>query len=384
MRLIVVSQTYIVASNQGKYVEMKRLYADLQLRMLTPPSVTHIFGRFARDVAPGMSVKELIDIRGFFTGTPMGFVLDPLRFARVLREFCPDWVQIEADPYSAAGVETVFLTRLFRPTAKISFFTWDNLAREPRWPINVVKWTLNRYSLKRAELVMCGNREAESLLRGTKRYTGRTAVLPQLGLEPDAYLKPKNRKLKATLNIPETVPVIGYMGRLVPEKGVMLLLESLHRLRELPWHAIIVGSGPIEKEIGGKWKAVFGNRLHFRSAVPHPEVPDYMLAMDIFVLPSYATPRWKEQFGLVLAQAMMAAVPCIGSSSGAIPEVIGPGGLVFKEKDVGALTKLLERLLNSEAERESLGKAARTFALAHYTNAAVAKAYLEAFHSIGC
>ncbi len=277
------------------------------------------------------------------------------------------------------GVETVFLARLVYPKAKISFFIWDNLAREPRFPLDLIKRKLNQYSLSRADLVVCGNTEGESLLHGKKGYKGRSAVLPQLGLDQDAYQGPKNSHLKSTLNIPEGIPLVGYIGRLIPEKGVILLLEALHRLLELPWRAIIVGSGPLETEITEKWQPLFGERLVFRKAVPHAEVPAYIRAMDVLVLPSYATATWKEQFGLVLAQAMLAGVPCIGSSSGAIPDVIGPGGLVFKEKDVDDLTSALKHLIADTDARRSLGQAARTFALQHYTHAAVAAAYLSQF-----
>ena len=81
-------------------------------------------------------------------------------------------------------------------------------------------------------------------------------------------------------------------------------------------------------------------------------------------------------------QAMMAGVACIGSSSGAIPEVMGPGGLVFKERDVDDLASVLKSMLQSEELRRSLGAKARAFALQHYSNAAVASAYLSAFNSL--
>lgn len=82
---------------------------------------------------------------------------------------------------------------------------------------------------------------------------------------------------------------------------------------------------------------------------------------------------------MTLAQAMMAGIACIGSSSGAIPEVLGSSGLIFPEKDVDGLTSALERLIGSETFRGELGRKARTFALERYTNAAVAGAYLGAF-----
>ncbi len=378
MKLLVVSHTYLNAFNQRKYVEMKRQCERLEVRILTPRSMSHVFQRYTREIAPELSHHEVVDIREFFGRSHMSYVLDPLHFGKVLREFRPDRIHIEEDPYSAIGVETVFLSRRVCPNAKISFFIWDNLAREPRFPLNLIKWSLNRYSLAKTELVICGNREGEALLLGKKGYKGRTAVLPQLGLNPSDYLGPKNTRLRELLDIPD-MPLIGFVGRLIPEKGVTLMLEALLLLREQPWRLIIIGSGPLEEEITGKWQQLFEGRLIFRKAVPHAEVPAYIRAMDVFVLPSYATATWKEQFGLVLAQAMLAGVPCLGSSSGAIPDVIGPGGVVFNEKDVNDLAAKLKTLITHTGTRASLGRNAQLFALQHYTHEAIVKAYLTQF-----
>jgi glycosyltransferase involved in cell wall biosynthesis len=379
MKLLIVGHTYLTAFSQQKYVEMKRQCEGLELRILTPRSVSHVFKQYERELASGLSNDEVIDIREYFGRSHMSYVLDPIRFVGVLREFKPDRVHIEEDPYSAVGVETVLLTRLAWPSAKISFFILDNLARVPRFPLSAIKRILNRYSLSRAELVICGNKEAEYLLRKKKNYKGRTAVLPQTGLQPDLYLTPKINLIRDELLIPESIPLIGFLGRLVPEKGIIILLEALSRLKDIEWRVLIVGSGPLEDEITGKWQHMFGERLVYCKAVPHTDVPAYIQALDVLILPSYETQYWKEQFGLVLAMAMLAGVPCIGSSSGAIPEVIGPGGLIFQEKDAGDLARLLERMAADAELRKSLAVSARHFALQHYTHAAVAVAYLDQF-----
>ena len=379
MKLLVVGHTYITAFAQRKYVEIKRQHEGLELRILTPRAIPHVFMRYTRELAPGLSAEEVVDFREFFGHSHMSYVLDPIRFAKLLRDFTPDRIHIEEDPYSAVGVETVFLSRLICPSAKISFFIWDNLSRVPRFPLNVIKRVLNRYSLSKADLVVSGNKEGEWLLREKKGYTGRTAVLPQMGLNPDPYINSQVTSMREELLISADIPIIGFVGRLVPEKGVTLLLEALHRLMDIEWRLLILGSGPLEGEITAKWQNMFGDRLIYRKAVPHEDVPAFMRAMDIFVLPSYTTPAWKEQFGLVLAEAMLAGVPCIGSSSGAISDVIGPGGLVFKERDVDDLARALECLLNNVDMRKSLAQTAQSFAMQHYTHDAVAKAYLKEF-----
>ncbi len=379
MRLLVVGHTYLTAFAQRKYATMKQQCADLELRILTPRAISHLFARYTRERAPDLSAEEVVDIREFFGRSHMSYVLDPFRFAKLLREFRPDRIHIEEDPHSAVGVETVFLARLFCPSAKISFFIWDNLARVPRFPLGLVKRWLSRYSLNQAELVVCGNREGERLLQEKKGYRGRVAVLPQLGLDPERYATARPSPIRHELAVSADVPLIGFVGRLIPEKGVLLLLAALQRLLDLEWRVLLLGVGPLESALSNKWRAALGDRLIHRKAVAHADVPAYMAALDILVLPSYETPAWKEQFGLVLAEAMLAGVPCIGSSSGAIPDVIGPGGLVFKEKDVDDLEQVLKRLLTDGALRHSLAQKAHEFSRQCYTNEAVAAAYLRQF-----
>ena len=81
---------------------------------------------------------------------------------------------------------------------------------------------------------------------------------------------------------------------------------------------------------------------------------------------------------------MSLGIPCIGSTSGAIPEVLGPGGLVFEEGQSDDLQKKLEALLGSTEMRKQFGDQARRFALQHYVREGIAARYLEAFEKARC
>ena len=64
--------------------------------------------------------------------------------------------------------------------------------------------------------------------------------------------------------------------------------------------------------------------------IPSDQVAVEMRKLHALVLPSRTTPRWKEQFGRVLIEAMACGVPPVGSDSGEIPHVIDDAGLVFR------------------------------------------------------
>lgn len=378
VRLLVVGHTYLTAFAQAKYAAMKCLDSGLTLRIVTPPQFTHPFKVYGRERHPGLAEHEVQALPVVFGGRHMTYLFYPHRFAAALREFKPSHVHIEEDPHSFVGVQTVALVRWFCPRAKISFFIWDNLARTPRFPLGFLKRMLTGYALTRAALVVCGNGEAEHLLKTVKGYTGVTAVLPQLGLDVADYGEASTQARVSD----RTRPRIGFIGRLVPEKGIGELLEALRRLQHLPWELLVVGNGPMRAEIERDWLPVFASRMTYREAVPHAEVPALLGELDIFVLPSYSIPSWKEQFGLTLAQAMLAGNACIGTASGAIPEVLGDAGLIVAERDVTSLAAALEKLLSSESFRRQCQEQARSLALKKYTNDIVAQGYLTVFKAI--
>jgi glycosyltransferase involved in cell wall biosynthesis len=379
MKLLVVGHSYLTAFAQGKYAAMKRASPDLGLRLVIPPRMAHPFKLFTAERHAALSEKEVVVIPSFFGRTHMTYVLNPVRLFAMLRSFDPDHIHIEEDPHSFVGVETVALARWAAPRATISFFIWDNLARTPRFPLNWLKRFFTRFALVRASLVVCGNSEAEQLLTTVKGYQGRTAVLPQLGLDASDYDNPAPI---VGAGVCAEGPWIGFLGRLNPEKGVIVLLEALDRLQHLPWRLLVIGNGPLRDEIKRSWQPRFGERIVCLEAVLHAEVPAYLKRLDIFVLPSYAVSHWKEQFGLTLAQAMLTGLACIGSASGAIPDVLGDAGIIVPENDIDQLAAALEKLLGSESLRRALGEKARAMALRRFTNGIVARDYFMLFKNL--
>jgi glycosyltransferase involved in cell wall biosynthesis len=92
------------------------------------------------------------------------------------------------------------------------------------------------------------------------------------------------------------------------------------------------------------------------------------------VLPSRTTAGWAEQFGHVLVEAMAVGIPVVGSSSGAIPEVLGDAGLVFAEGDARALRACLARVLGDTELRRQLAQRGMARVAARYTHATIARA----------
>src|SRR5207249_9367682 len=95
--------------------------------------------------------------------------------------------------------------------------------------------------------------------------------------------------------------------------------------------------------------------VHVLRPVAYARLPGCPKDLDALVLPSVTIlPMHRDQFGRVLVEAMADGVPVIGSSSGAIPEVIGDAGLVVPERDPAALAQAIDRLLAYPDQRQAL------------------------------
>src|SRR5262249_55685300 len=107
--------------------------------------------------------------------------------------------------------------------------------------------------------------------------------------------------------------------------------------------------------------------------------PGYLNAMDLLAAPSQTTPRWKEQFGRMLLEAMATGVPVLASDSGEIPHVVGDAGRIVPEADESAWVDALRALLESPGLRQDLGARGLARAREVYAWPIVARQYLEFF-----
>lgn len=148
--------------------------------------------------------------------------------------------------------------------------------------------------------------------------------------------------------------IIGFAGRIVEEKGWKVLLTALMMLPQ-NFKCLIAGSGPQENGLR-EWMQRPGlmNRVHYFGLLPKDDLWRFYAALDVFVLLSLTTPRWKEQFGGVLADSMAMGVPIIGSDSGAIPEVVDGAGLIVPEGDAVALANRLREMQQNPAMRQQM------------------------------
>jgi glycosyltransferase involved in cell wall biosynthesis len=187
-----------------------------------------------------------------------------------------------------------------------------------------------------------------------KGYAKPTYVVP-MAVDPGVCREPiPNRRRD-----PQKVS-LGFVGRLVPEKGVDVLLEALAKLAPGSVKLTVVGGGPEEGRLR-TLASCLGVSHHVRWLGPMPaaEVSEAYKAMDVLVVPSKTTSSWREQFGRVVIEAGVCGVKSIVSDSGELPNVVSQigHGWIVREGDSEKLASQIDvvmrrgHLERDEAER---------------------------------
>lgn len=320
---------------------------------------------------------------------PALFVYDPRPLLRALRRGW-DLVDIHEEPFALATAEVRLLRALSRVRSPFVLYTAQNIAK--RYPVPF-RW-FERSALRAAAGVSACNTTAARIAE-RKGFAGRARVIP-LGVDLDEFSPAPSSapsSSRATTNAPEREPAIqpvnapepapqtitvGYVGRLVPEKGVLVLLDAVAgdpRLR-----ARIAGDGPLGPLLPSELtRRGLSDRVELIGGLLPGAVPDFYRGIDVLAVPSLTTPTWVEQFGRVAIEAMASAVPVVSSDSGALPDVVGGAGIVVREADAAALrATLVEAATTRRDELRALGSARA----ADCSWEAVADDYLALYRSV--
>ncbi|MEK7476868.1 MAG: glycosyltransferase [Candidatus Coatesbacteria bacterium] len=364
LRVLVAGPTYVIGANQAKWAAVARL-GGTSVGLLVPEAWPNSsFGMMAELECPYPEL-EYFPTRTWL-GTRGGLHLyPPATVVAALRAFRPDFVHVELESFALGALELGWLAR--RAGIPYGLFCWENTDRRLSPPRRMARGAV----LRDAACAIAGNREAADLLVQWG-LRGPVDVLPQMGVDVSVF---------SPRPAPPAPPfVIGYLGRLVPEKGIDLLLEALGVLRGRGVDArlIVQGGGPAERDLRGRSDRLgLGAAVEWRAAAPHGRVPDILASLHVLVLPSRSVPGWKEQFGHVLIEAMAMGIPVVGSTCGEIPRVIGREDAVFPEGDAGALARLLERACRDDGWRAGLAQAGVSRVRENYTHEKVARAMVR-------
>ena len=273
----------------------------------------------------------------------------------LLSSLKPDLIHIEEEPWSQPAALGLRLARRLAVPGVLA--TAESLPRS----YTIAQRLRRERSLRHATGLIGANNLALALVT-KRRPTVPHLSLPQFGVTPPAR----------ALREPHSGLAIGFVGRLVPERGLDLLFRACVGLAG-KWTLSVVGTGPSQEELENLAQRLgIAARISWLGALPRAAVDAIWPGLDCLVLPSRTTERWVMTAGQAALHAMANGVAVVGTDSGALPEIVGNGGRIVPEEDVPALAAVLQDLYANRAECERLGEAGRRRIVEEFSDSAIA------------
>ena len=244
-------------------------------------------------------------------------------------------------------------------------------------------------TLKKASLVICaGNYPAEEAERIAKQRLPLAIIPPGVDVEKFHPATPlEKEKIRKDLEIPNTSPVLLTLTRLVPRKGVDILIKAVKILKkDYPELLLLIaGSGRDLQRLKGLAKDS-KESIRFLGEISEAGLPDLYRASDIFCMPCRS--RWggleQEGFGIVFLEAAASGIPQIAGKSGGSADAVlnNETGLVIDNpKDPGQLAQSIETLLKDSEKLTRMGLDARKRTENHFSYDQLSKSLIEALDS---
>jgi glycosyltransferase involved in cell wall biosynthesis len=341
IRVLRIAHSSLTPALRHRERALVQCFPDIDLEVVTTPSWKEAEVEVK---ATGDDLFPVRTARTYLSKHIQLFAYDPRPIIKALREHQPHLIDLSHEPYSVACAELLTLCGWFAPRVPIVMQTNQNILHKYPPPFN---WLEQRAFRQVKGAYACSETVVEVLR--AKGFDKPAPIVP-FGVNTEEFRPalPGTKKTGGPLTI-------GFVGRMLPGKGLGVLADALAEIRAMPWKLLMVGDGPVREEFEQKLRAAsLMDRAEFTGAISFDQVPKLFHQMDVMVLPTETTARIREQFGRVLVEAMASAVPVIGSTCGAIPEVISDAGLVFRERNASELADALRRTLTDEGLRNRM------------------------------
>jgi glycosyltransferase involved in cell wall biosynthesis len=188
-------------------------------------------------------------------------------------------------------------------------------------------------------------------------------------------VQPTQAEARQRLGLPDHAFVVGTLARLVPEKGIVNVIEAVGHLptgADGPY-LLLAGEGPQREALAAQAQAALGERARLLGQVDAELMASFYAALDVFAL----TPYIREAFGMVYIEAAQFGVPSVSWRVGGIAEAVldGETGLLVEANDLAGVEQHLAHLRADPALRARLGEQAQERALTEFTEARMAEGY---------
>ncbi|MEH2073050.1 MAG: glycosyltransferase [Nostoc sp.] len=205
-------------------------------------------------------------------------------------------------------------------------------------------------------------------------------VLPH-GLSIPPAIPNARSRLREHLQVPADEPIILFLSRLHPKKGLDYLIPALGKLTNYRFTFVIAGSGSEEYEAEIESLIVSNgmrDRTHFAGFVTGEEKNLFIQGSDIFALTSYA-----ENFGIAVLEALAVGIPVVVTPGVALAAVVQQNKLGYvPELDVQAIAEAVDCYLSHPQAIKDMGDRARKLVLENYTWNHIAENLMEIYRKL--
>jgi len=216
-----------------------------------------------------------------------------------------------------------------------------------------------KYALKHSAQIIALSNDLKTEAIQLGACENKIQVIPN-GVDIAKFKPASNYKIRAELNLPDEFLIL-FAGDLIKLKGVDKLIKvSAKLMRALPHQLIILGDGPERARLEQLASNLESENVFFIGRVQHQDVPLYMNAVDVLVLPSES-----EGLPKCVQEAMACGTPVIATSVGGTPEIITDGVNGFLVNSEAELEERLRLLISNPELFSKMGANAREFAT-HY------------------
>jgi glycosyltransferase involved in cell wall biosynthesis len=279
------------------------------------------------------------------------------------------------EPYVIASAQ---IARSVQDGVRFVPATFQNISKRYPPPIDRVE----RHVMNRADAWIAFGQTVYDTLCHRPGYSDKPFSVLSPGVDTDTFRPdPLARAtMRKTFGWRSDDPVVGFVGRFVAEKGIDTVLRAFNDSQQR-WNVLFVGGGSLLSRIESL-RLQHPSRVRLARDVGHSDMSSYLRAMDLLCAPSRTTPRWKEQFGRMLIEAMACGVPIIASDSGEIPYVVRDAGVLIPEDDLVRWTERIDGLIADSAMRADLAARGLARARSEFSWPVVARRHLDFFEGL--
>jgi glycosyltransferase involved in cell wall biosynthesis len=333
-QILIIGHSFIVDTNRSIWNDLGKL-PNTKVDMIVPHSwKSNLIKKMLFQFNPetDQELRHIFPLETFFKGNGSFYFFNPWSLYKILKKEKYDAILLAQETWSLSLL-ALNVIRTITHNRKTSLFLWvcQNIKKKNLYWLRFME----RLNTSTLTSILCCCSEIEE-------------VIQWKGIKNECRYFPFSfdRKNYPGENSPIQVQNIrlGYMGRISEEKGIDKLLLAYDELKKkYPKITLtIAGNGKLVPDIQKR------KDITFLGVLPHNEAHLFYQKIDLFILPSQTRPFWKEQFGRVIVESVASGRAIVGSSSGAIPEVMNNLELpyIFQEDSVEDLIRQTDLAIN--------------------------------------